>query len=157
MDTKLRDQAGGKLEIARQSNLNFSNPLDGYQGSRTSSVPAGFNREVHFAVIGSDQALAKAFYPAIELPLDRKPAEPAAALCLYPARNDQIAYISVPPGGAEGSEQKAEYELILTVTGANFDAKTYRATLYATFERGPEYGVPSVELGWVTEPTAVKP
>ena len=154
----------GRELIARQRNLNFNSPLEGHIGSRTATIPAGFNREVYFAIVGSRLAIARTFHGEMPVMSVLEAEEAVAALCLYPARTDLVAYLSVPPGSAAAAEyataehgDTATYEVTLTVTGANFDAQTYQGSLYAVVDQGDDKAGrgPSVELGWASEPALV--
>ena len=126
---------------AFQHNLNFDNPLQGQYGSRDASVPSGFYRRIHLAVLGNEEAIFNAHYEAVPRNRKRKPGPRSnAAFSLYPARNDTIAYLK--PG--------VLYDVELVIVGANFDAVAYAGALRYHDIEDPSDRRATIE--WVTEP-----
>jgi hypothetical protein len=89
--------------VASEGNLDFDDPADESGGRATATIPAGFSRCVNFAVVG-------------DLPqFDHRNRQGWAYLALYPTRmaREAVLYVGL------------SYDVLIVVTGSNFDALAY--------------------------------
>jgi hypothetical protein len=105
--------------------LNFDSPLDGYSGRATATVPAGAERPIYFLCLGDRDAIAGAHYPSDAN--DEHSKEAAASLACYPARADEITWITFG----------TDYGITLVLSGANFDAVIYEGQFRVTVRTVP--------------------
>jgi hypothetical protein len=128
---------------AIQENLNFENPLERHYGTVAATVPAGFSRRIHFAVLGSALAIQRACYQATDSP-DVPAPHCVGALSLFPARNDRIGYLM----------PDRDYDINLVITGANIDALKYRGVVCSRIQDRTD-GEPVGLIEWTDTPRPV--
>jgi hypothetical protein len=129
------------FEAADSANLNFDDPTDDDGPGRSiATVPSGYSRRVNFAVLmrGGDQ--------------DVHNEDEARNMKI---KHEAWGYLAVyPPSLTAGStlHDNASYDVRITVTGANFDAISYRGVVAFEDEEDTDLG-PLKYLTW-KEPLA---
>lgn len=112
----------GKVTLVSVEPLNFDDPVGGERGRSTANLPPGFARSLDLLIVGHFEAIAAGTPLAADLQLPEDKQKTHAAWALAPARQDRLRWL----------RDGERYFLTLTVTGANFDAQSYRGTVGIT-------------------------
>jgi hypothetical protein len=122
--------------------LNFDEPGGVPPGRSTTSVPSGFSRPVSFVLIGPPTSISERY--GVEVKPDAVGELPdwVAVPALYPAVRESATWFT----------RGKPLEVTLVVTGANFDAVTFRGE-FEMSEEVDDRGEPSVLSGWTELPT----
>lgn len=111
--------------VAREESLTFDTPRPDAPGRPTASVPSGYSRPVSFALFGPAKAVAEHFPPH---KYAQNPSGERAALSLCSVERRQFF---------PWLDKDDIYDVELVVTGANFDAATYRGRIRLSEDEVP--------------------
>jgi hypothetical protein len=145
--TSGRPAGVGTMILVEDGNLNFDRPRADHPGRSTATVPSGHSRSVSFALLGSVTAVEACFHETMRGKASETPGEKFGALCLFGLSGGRFSWREIP-----WLTVGETYDVVLVVTGANFDAVTFGAQLRLSDEDIPPDGPRIMILKWLGAP-----
>jgi hypothetical protein len=145
--TSRRPDHGGTVILVEDGNLNFDRPRADYPGRSTATVPSGHSRPVSLALLGSVTAVEACFHETMRGKASATPGEKFGALSLFGFSGGTFSWREIP-----WLSVGETYDVVLVVTGANFDAVTFGGQLRLSDEHIAPEGPRIMILKWLGAP-----
>ena len=144
-------EEGGSVILVEDASLNFERPRADQPGRSTATVPSGHSRPVSLALLGPVTAVEACFHETMRGKASATPGEKFGALSLFGFAGGSFSWREIPWLGLGKT-----WDVVLVVTGANFDAVTIRGQLRLSDEHIPPDEIPEggrfMILGWIGAP-----
>jgi hypothetical protein len=141
--TSTHRDRGGTVILVKDGSLNFERPRADYPGRSTATVPSGHSRPVSVALIGPVTAVETCFHETMRGKASATPGEKWAGLSLFGFSGGAFSWREIPWLGLGET-----YDVEFVVTGANFDALTFRGQLRLSDDIEPG-GPRMIVLEWL--------
>jgi hypothetical protein len=131
-----------RTKVVDEGTLNFDRPRAGEAGRSTAAVPSGHSRPVSFALVGPPPKVADCFDDTMRGTDPAGDKNKWAAISLFGVSGGPDSWRQLRWLGLDET-----YDVVLVVTGANFDAVTFGGQLRLTAVRIEEE--PTILVEWL--------